>query len=253
MKGHARFYNYCFILWSVCSLYWVSVFSVQADEIKMTFSVSAPPYSFDETGTGIEIDIIREALAVHGHTLTPIFVPAKRILFDFKLGEVDAASKDQAQELGDYKGYFGDTYVQLHDVMFSLEEKNIDIKEPSDLKGLRVVAFQTASDHYKNWLGGLKEDPNYSETVDQSLQVKMLHRGRADVIVADRNIIAYLTKLEEEQGAIPLKPTKITDFSEPWGYRPIFRSEKLRDEFNDGLREVISSGRRQEIIENYLN
>lgn len=231
----------------------MTVQGVSADEIKMTFSGSTPPYTFPETKGGIEVDIIREALAVHGHTLTPIFVPAKRILFDFKLGEVDAASKDHAQKLDGFEAFYGDVYVQFHDVIFSIEDRNLEISNPEDLETLRIVAFQTAPDHYPEWLDGVKDSANYSETADQSLQVKMLHRGRTDVIVADQTIIGYLTKKLSAEPGMEIKPTKITNFADPWGYKPLFRSEELRDQFNDGLRQIIESGKRQAIIDKYTN
>jgi len=226
---------------------------VSSSEVKMTFSGSTPPYTFPDTKGGIEVEIIREALAVHGHTLTPIFVPAKRILFDFQLGKVDAASKDHAQKVDEgVEVFYGDVYVQFHDVIFSIEDRDLEISSPEDLKPLRIVAFQTAPDHYPEWLGDVKDSVNYSETADQTLQVKMLHRGRTDVIVADQTIISYLTKKVGDETGMEIKPTKITNFADPWGYKPLFRSEKLRDEFNDGLAQIIASGKRQEIIDKYI-
>jgi len=176
-----------------------------ADEIKMTFSGSTPPYTFPETGGGIDVEIIAAALKVHGHTLTPIFVPHRRILFDFKLGKVDAASKDHAQSLGDTEAYYGDVYVQYHDVIVSLADRDLKISQPDDLKPLSIIAFPTAPDHYKEWLGSVKDNKTYSETPNQELQVKMLHLGRTDVIVADKAIIAYLTKKLGEDGKVKIQ------------------------------------------------
>lgn len=227
--------------------------NARAEEVKMTFSVSAAPYGFAETGRGIEVDIVREALAVHGHTLIPFFVPPKRILFDFKLGKVDAASKDHAQDISEIKAYQGDTYVYYHDVIFSLQERELSISEPADLEKLRIVAFETAPDHYPQWLGPVKNSVDYSETPDQTLQVAMLHNGRTDMIVADKRIIKYLTGKVRAGGKVQLKQTKITNFAKPWGYRPLFRSRQLRDQFNDGLKQILASGRHQQIIDSYVD
>ena len=225
----------------------------QADTITMTFGASTPPYAFPDTGRGIEVDIIREALAQFGHELTPVFVPARRIAFEFIQGKVDAASKDQGEDLTQHGGIYGDVSVKFQDVIFTLADNDITIDEPADLETLRVVAFQNASKHYSEWLEPLSGSQGYSETADQSLQVKMLHRGRADAIVADRNIVQYLTKLVAQEGKIGIKPVKISDFADPWGYRPIFKSEALRDQFNSGLDKLITSGRYQEIVESYTN
>ena len=96
-------------------------------------------------------------------------------------------------------GIYGDVSVQFQDVIFTLEERALTLTDPSDLSDLRVVAFQNASKHYSDWLSPLQDSANYTETADQSLQVKMLHRGRADAIVADLNIVQYLTKLVAEE------------------------------------------------------
>ena len=226
---------------------------VGAEALTMTFGASIPPYAFPDTGRGIEVDIIREALAVSGIELEPVFVPARRIAFEFIQGKVDAASKDQGEDLTAYGGIYGDVSVQFQDVIFTLEERDRVISEPADLQGLRVVAFQNAAKHYSDWLSSLEGSANYTETADQSLQVKMLHRGRADAIVADLNIVQYLTKLVAEEGKIEIKPVKTTNFADPWGYRPAFRTEELRDKFNAGLKTLIDSGRYQEIVDRYVN
>ncbi|WP_299724791.1 ABC transporter substrate-binding protein [uncultured Tateyamaria sp.] len=226
---------------------------VGAEALTMTFGASIPPYAFPDTGRGIEVDIIREALALSGIELEPVYVPARRIAFEFIQGKVDAASKDQGEDLAAHGGIYGEVSVQFQDVIFTLEERALDVTDPSDLEGLRVVAFQNASKHYSDWLSPLQGSANYTETADQSLQVKMLHRGRADVIVADRNIVQYLTKLVAEEGKIEIKPVQTTSFADPWGYRPAFRTEELRDKFNAGLKTLIDSGRYQEIVDSYVN
>ncbi|MFL4470695.1 substrate-binding periplasmic protein [Tateyamaria armeniaca] len=226
---------------------------VTAEVLTMTFGASIPPYAFPDTGRGIEVDIIREALAQSGIELDPVFVPARRIAFEFIQGKVDAASKDQGEDLTAHGGIYGDVSVQFQDVIFTLEERGFALAQPGDLEGLRVVAFQNASKHYSDWLSPLEGSANYTETADQSLQVKMLHRGRADAIVADLNIVQYLTKLVAEEGKIDIKPVTTTNFADPWGYRPAFRTEELRDKFNAGLKTLIDSGRYQEIVDSYVN
>ena len=227
--------------------------SAQAEPLTMTFGASIPPYAFPDTESGIEVDIIREALALSGVELQPVFVPARRIAFEFIQGKVDAASKDQGEDLTKHGGIYGDVSVKFQDVIFTLEDRALELSAPGDLEGLRVVAFQNASKHYSDWLSPLEGSTNYTETADQSLQVKMLHRGRADAIVADLNIVQYLTKLVAEEGQIGIKPVRINNFADPWGYRPVFKTEELRDDFNSGLQKLVESGRYQEIVDSYVN
>jgi len=227
--------------------------SAIAEEISMAFGSFNPPYALPDTGDGIEVDIIREALAIGGYKLNPSFVPARRLVHTFEQGTIDGVSKDMGDDMTDKGALYGDVSVRYEDVIFSLKEKNLNIVKPEDLKPLRIVAFQNAAKHYPKWLGPLVGTEDYTEVADQSQQVKMLHRGRADVIVADRYIIQHFSnQLAEESGAV-FKPVSITNFAEPWGYRPAFRNEELRDSFNDGLKKLIDSGRYQKIIDSYVN
>jgi polar amino acid transport system substrate-binding protein len=51
----------------------IGVSSVQAKEVNFIFGLSLPPYVIQEASSGFELEIIREALAVKGHTLKPSF------------------------------------------------------------------------------------------------------------------------------------------------------------------------------------
>ena len=57
-------------------LYSSTVFSA---DIRMAFGVSLPPYVIAKSNVGIEVDIIREALAYKGHNLIPVYVPLARV------------------------------------------------------------------------------------------------------------------------------------------------------------------------------
>ena len=72
-----QLYAVLLILLTVCG-------SALADDITMTFGDSTPPYAFADTQRGLEVDIVREALAFRGHTLKPVFVPAARVPHQFK-------------------------------------------------------------------------------------------------------------------------------------------------------------------------
>ena len=227
--------------------------SAMARDVSMAFGSFNPPYALPDTGDGIEVEIIREALAMSGYKMKPSFVPAKRLVHMFEQGTIDAVSKDMGDDMTDKGALYGDVSVRYEDVIFTLKESNLNIEKPEDLKSLRIVAFQHAAKHYPDWLGPLVGTDDYTEVADQSQQVKMLHRGRADVIVADRYIIQYYSNQIARENGTELKPVGITNFAEPWGYRPAFRDEALRDSFNDGLKKLIDSGHYQKIIDSYVN
>lgn len=227
--------------------------SALADDITMTFGDSTPPYAFADTQRGLEVDIVREALAFRGHTLKPVFVPAARVPHQFKQGLVDAASKDASGQLQAIGALYGDATVEYHDVLISLASRELDIAQPSDLDGLSVITFQNAWKVYPDWLQTVKENEFYEETPDQSVQVRALVSGRADVSVADRYIFKYLANEIAAQTNQALPALRYTSFAPPLVVRPVFRTEQMRDDFNAGLQQLKSSGRYEKIIEEYLD
>ena len=62
-----------------------------AAEVSMAFGERIPPFCFPETNSGIEVDVMREALAYRGHVLKPKYFPFTRVPVAFKAREVDAA------------------------------------------------------------------------------------------------------------------------------------------------------------------
>jgi len=94
--------------------------------------------------------------------------------------------------------------------------------------------------------------PRYGETFDQFTQVKMLFLERVEVIQMDANIFAYYRAKLIESVEIDYSQ-KVDRFalvgSSPNGF--LFKSEKLRDDFNKQLRNLKASGEYQKIIARY--
>lgn len=237
-------------------LLWLSLAlpTARAEEVSMAFGEKIPPFCFPETNSGIEIEVIAEALAAGGHRLKPIYFPFARVPVAFKSGEVDAAMTDLGEDLRSYGGYYGDPAVFYNNVLISLRTRALKINRPEDLKGLTVVAFQGADKRYPEWLNSVRQAGLYRELNDQSLQVLTLFEGRYDVVLSDRSIFRYFVlKLARERG---IKPQPIDEhvFTElrPEDYRPVFRSLKVRDDFNAGLAKLKRSGRYKAIHDKYL-
>ena len=139
-------------------------------------------------------------------------------------------------------------------MFITLKENNIIIKKPEDLKGLLITSFQGSVKRYPKWLKPVKADYNYFEQNNQKLQVLVLNKKRVDVILSDINIFKYYTsKLKQEDGFVS-KPTQIHQFVKLnlADYRPIFRSKKIRDDFNEGLKHIKKTGKYQAIYDKYL-
>lgn len=224
-----------------------------AEDIRMTFDETIVPFVLTDIDAGIQVDLVREALAYKGYTLVPVYVPAKRVMHELRIDGVDAASSGSYDPSTEQGYFYGEAPFSYKNAIFSLESRDLAIDAPEDLDGLRVATFQNAILLWPEWLDRVDEQDNYIEVADQSLQPRMLERGRVDAVVADQTIFAYYQKLLEEKSGRKLEPTRAFSFTDPVSFPPVFKSEKLRDDFNEGLQHLKDSGRFDEIFDNYLN
>ncbi|MDA8584745.1 ABC transporter substrate-binding protein [Rhodobacteraceae bacterium] len=222
-----------------------------SDPVRMTFA-GPPPFVIAEGTSGISVDLIRAALAVNGHVLEVVIVPTKRMLLEMQLGNVDGTSSVQGLDYDDSQIFLGDGMFDYSDYFYTRSEQGLSINEPEDLRGLNVVTFPTAKNIYPIWLEPVVNEGGYIEVADQISQVKMLYRGRADAVLADASIFAFLTNqyLEESGDArIEVSQSKLIGRITSL---PAFASETIRDDFNGGLSQLRASGRYQEIFDAYI-
>ncbi len=227
---------------------------LNAQEVKMSFGGKIPPFTFPETNSGIELEVIGAALEYKGHTLSPNYYPLEEVPRAFKEKKVDAAMTDLGEDLRPYGGYYANPAVWYDNVLITLKESAFIIKKPEDLEGLLVTSFQGAINRYPKWLKKVQADYNYFEHNNQALQVLLLQKKRVDVILSDINIFKYYTaKLIKENG-VKHKPVEIHNFVKLnlKDYRPIFRTKKIRDDFNEGLEYIKKTGKYKAIYDKYI-
>lgn len=230
----------------------LSTWAMAAD-VSMAFGEKIPPFCFPETNSGIELEVIGEALAYRGHVLKPHYFSFARVPLAFKSHQVDAVMTDLGEDLSRFGGHYGDPAVLYDNVFITLKERNLTIARPSDLDGLSVVSFQGAIKRYPAWLEPVRKAGRYFELNDQALQVRTLMAGRYDVVLSDRHIFHYFT-LELMRSGFSTKLVEEHAFvtPNPQDYRPVFRDAQIRDDFNAGLRRLKESGRYQAIYDKYL-
>ncbi len=220
----------------------------------MAFGDRIPPFCFPETASGIELEIIGEALAYRGLVLKPVFLPFARIPLAFKGPDIDAAMTDVGVDMRPWGAVYGDTAVLYDNVFITLAERGLKIRSPADLKGLRIISFQGAAKRYPQWLSAYVQDHLYFEQNDQAIQVRTLDLGRYDVVLSDRTIYHYFARQHQKETGKPLKAIVEHTFTRanPENYRPVFKSAEVRDDFNAGLKQLRSSGRYQAIYDKYI-
>ena len=220
----------------------------------MAFGDRTPPYSIPETNTGIEIEVISEALAYRGHALKPVYLPLSRIPIAFKSHIVDAAMTDLGEDLRPYGGFYGGSAVVYDNVFITLANRGLKITKPADLEGLSVISFVGGAKRYPKWLEQVVKQGRYFEQNNQAVQVLTLELGRYDVVLSDRHTFNYFAAQQQAKQTKPLQPRVEHNFEaiNPENYRPVFLTRELRDDFNEGLKRLKASGRLQAICDHYL-
>lgn len=222
-----------------------------AQDVIMAFGEKIPPFCFPESNTGIEIDVIGEALALKGHKLIPKYFPLARVPVEFKVRRVDAAMTDLGA--GEQGGFFANPAVIYNNAIITLKSRQHKIHTPEDLQTLKISSFAGADTRYPAWLNQVRQQGHYFEENNQALQVIGLNNRKYDAVLSDVSIFQYFAAQLQRSG------TQLQEFEvhpvftpNPNDYRPVFRSENIRNDFNAGLQELKSSGRYQAIYDHYL-
>ncbi len=202
-----------------------------AKDIKMAIGLSLPPYVLTESNSGLEVDIVRAALAVKGHTMTPLYVPFARVATTVEQKQADGAlTVNETSGLSSV--HFSDSHITYQNMAITLKESNLTIKNIADLKGKSMAAFQNAriylGDEYKAIAdaGG----SNYNEIANQESQVAMLFIKRAQVAISDINIFKYFK--ERVKNADTNKEYVLHEIFAPTNYKVAFSDKQVRDDFN---------------------
>ena len=221
-----------------------------AEPKELTFAVglALAPYNIPEKNCGIEMDIVREALEMKGYRIKTKYVPFARRIREIAEGEVDGVLT--VNENSELDVFLSDEHIACENVAVSLKKNNFKIEQISDLKDKSILTFQNAGKYLgKEFVAAADASPDYREISKQELQINLLYGHRVDVIVLDKNIFHYHRKRN--------KRVDITQPIDMWNifgklpFRVGFVDKKVRDDFNDGLKQLRDSGRYDEIINKY--
>lgn len=230
--------------------------TAQAKEVRMMFGLALPPYVIQASASGYELDIIRAALAVKGHTLKPTFASFLLTSRMMKEHKVDAAQRGNP-ELVDGKGFFyaSEPTVVYKDAAISLKQNKLKIDSAADLRGKSVVGYQGAQQFLgPAFAAAVKGNPNYQESSDERRKLKMLFAGGTQVYVGDVNVFKYYRSAvkadvdaTQETVAHDIFPVNVDKT-----HNAVFTDKQIRDDFSEGLKQIKASGEYQRIVGKYL-
>lgn len=227
-------------LWLVIALAFGA--AVQAAEVRIAFGQSLAPFADEETGRGVEIDIIRAALQAAGHRLVPGFMPQARVPLALADRQFDGAAT-LTSDSGVVAAYSG-VYIEYLDIVVARQGALVAPLRLPDLAPLRVVGFQNASKYLGPAFAAMvAANPHYTEQANQLSQLRMLFGGQADAIVVEQRIYAH--QLKKLQASRFTERPFAVDLFRPFAsipYRVAFRDAALRDQFDAGLARLRKDG-----------
>jgi polar amino acid transport system substrate-binding protein len=239
-------------LWGALCAMLLAPLSVHTAEIDMAVGRSLPPYVIVEEWRGLEYDIVKEALALEGHTLKPRFMALARVYKELNSGLADAAMT-MRPDTGATNLHFSDSHVTYRNYAISLAKRDLKIASIEDLAGKSIVAFQNAN----LYLGpaykvAIENNPRYREEAKQAVQPTLLFLERIDVVVADHNIFGWFAGDPEVKAKVDTKqPVRFHAIFPPTDYHVAFRRRDLRDDFNRGLKKLRDGGGYDRIVAQY--
>ncbi|WP_085899347.1 substrate-binding periplasmic protein [Kiloniella majae] len=219
--------------------------------VHISVGFSVPPYVLTNKNRGAELDIVREAMALEGYTIIPFYVSNKRRNAEFLDGVTDGAIT--VSSLEELDGFYSKTYITYQNVAISLAENDLGINRLADLKGMRVVAFQTASkvlgDDFAQLIPTFKF---YQEVPKQREQITRLYAGDVDLVIGDKNILAWFVKNARfREGLDTTQPIAIHQVFLPGHKYAVFKKHELTLAFDRGIDALKESGRYDQILAEY--
>lgn len=222
-----------------------------AREVSVAVGLSLPPYVLEAEQRGMELDIVREALALKGHSLRPVFLPFARVVTEMARGGVDAAITINPES--GVQAFYSDSHIIYRNYAMTLAAGGLTIDSIADLGNKSVIAFQNSRAYLGPEFKVMADaNPGFREEAVQATQTILLFSKRIQVVVADKNIFNWYSQSPEVKAKVDTsQPVTYHAIFPPTRYMVAFRDQALRDEFNQALAELKASGAYAAIVGRY--
>ena len=207
-----------------------------------------PPFVMSHTNSGLTLDIIKAA----GYEIEPRYYPYTRRAKGYIDGKLDIlADINLSTENGNLlSGYISNEAYVYENVEITLKSKQFNFTKIADLTHYSLISWPSAAIHLgEEYAKMAKANTQYYEVHDQSLQVKMLFSNKVDVIQMDKQSFDYYRSTLKD-----IDTTQSVDRFALFGKSPngyLFKSKRLRDDFNIQLQKLKNSGQYHKIFEKY--
>ncbi len=222
-----------------------------SDTIKIAFGFDKPPFVFGKTGAkGIEPDLMRAILEPYGYKIEAVQM-SKYYLENILKEHNDFNGSSSISKEKDADGiYYSDNFVFYKNYVITPHNKHLKIDSIKDLTRINFVAWNGAwhdlgekFQYYFNPVNGVYKE-HYHDNPSQKDDVKKFFAGEYDAILIDKNIFKWYKTMFNNHDEFDYHPV----FKKDKGYCSVFRSKKLRDQFNEGLKRIKANGIYEEIV-----
>ena len=227
-----------------------AVVHLHAEQGKLTVAISTdmPPYVMDSGSEGLEVVIVRQALA--GYELEFIQMPLSDVQNAVQEKKADVAI-GVLVDGGEI--YYSDHLVTFVNFAISKKSDELAINAIDDLKTHPVLTWQNAylelGDDFKTLFSpGSEYRSNYHEFGDQAQQVAQFWKADKQVIVIDRSIFEFFSKaMKQSTDSVEYHSLfpPVTEF------KASFKDKAVKDSFNKKLKEMCESGDYVKLLEMY--
>ena len=225
----------------------------ETKELNIAFHFDRPPYMFGKTSSkGIEADLVKEILGSQGYTVN-IHQMAKQNMETLLETNSNFDAVSSVSDTNDGM-YYSEHFISYENYVISRKKDNFKIEKLRDLQNIDFVAWKGAYNDLGDEFYKLFNPVNgyfkikYNDRTSQSDQHKLFFDKKVDAIVVDKTIFEWYKlalKNSDEYTFHKIFPELTT-------YPAKFRSAKVRDAFNQGLKTMKGSKRYDEIIDFYL-
>ncbi len=226
---------------------------LSAEEYQVGFGVAKPPFVYamkadESTETrGIELEIVRAALAEENISFSPRYFWRNKLIESLIEQQVDAVSGVRPVN---NSLFYSETTVYFQNFAISPIAAK-PIRSIAELATRKVVAWGgAAADLGETFQAVVPKMSKFSEILDQKKQVASFLAGSFDTIVIDEHIFKYYALA---QGADPDNFAYYPIFGERTEFVTGFRDEALRNRFNSGLRKIKENGDYDSIFHNHFD
>ena len=234
------------LLWAISPLA-----NANTDVIQAGFGYAKPPFVFATSSTdeienrGVELEIVREALALSGYQMEEQYLDNNELKSELEKGKIDLAVTITNDPNDSF--HYADRVIYFWNYVVTQPEDPRKVTSTNDLNSRKVAAWQGA----RHDLGGdfarmIDQMELYREFANQKEQVLMFLQKKVDAIVIDWNIFSYWARY---YGYDPAAYNQHDIFSGKMWFSVGFSRAELRNDFEQGLAKLKQSGRYDEIYE----